>query len=251
MKILDQSLCHLDGLSPMTEISLRNRGIRNTRQLIDQVDTFFSPKHAERLRKSYYRLELARQLDLVDILVNSLPCGHRVRVLGDYYQSALFLDIETTGTQRNAQITCISTYRDGQLNSYVQGRNLDDFLYEWAQAKVVVAFNGKRFDLPHLQKAFNLATLPAQIDLMDEARHYGYNGGLKAIEYQIGFQRKKSVCNDGKAAIHFWEKYHNTNDINALIDLLHYNAEDVRILTVLWRIILKHSLENHEWRQSP
>ena len=154
----------------MAEIYFRNRGIWTSGQLIDQVDSLFSPKHAMRIRKSHARFELARKLGLLDILINSFPCGHRVRVLEDFYNSTLFLDIETTGTHEKSQITCISTFRNGIARTFVNGQNLDDFLYEWQQAQIVVAFNGKRFDFPHLQKTFKFTTTPAQIDLMEEAR---------------------------------------------------------------------------------
>jgi len=244
MKILEQTLCHLNGISPSSEISLRRQGFWSAQQLIIYANNLFTPSHAERLRSSFERWTVAKKLGLVDILVNSLPVGHRVRALADYYEEALFLDIETTGLQRNALVTCIATFQAGKAKSFVRGKNFNDFLYEWTRAKIVVTFNGKRFDIPLLQREFNFTTLPAQIDLMDEARHYGYKGGLKSIEHQINFQRDNNDCSNGLTAIQLWENYQKNNDATALQTLLQYNTDDTRCLTKLWQILLKKSLEN-------
>ena len=245
MLLTDQSLCQLDGLSPNAEVALRNQGIWTARQLAFQADNLFSPLHAARIKESFLRFELFRKLGLVDALVKSFPCGHRVRVLADYLQQAMFLDIESTGTMLNkSHITCISIYRNGVFSSFVRGNNLPDFLQEWAATKLVVTFNGKRFDIPMLLREFRFTTIPAHIDLMEEASHFGYKGGLKSIEKQIGFQRKENVGEDGQTAVYLWHNYKNDNSLDVLDKLLLYNREDVRSLTFLWRIILKCSLEN-------
>ena len=244
MQILDQSLCHLAGISPMAEISLRNKGIWTAQQLVAQVDALFSPRQAAKLRESFAKIELARDLGLLDILVNAMPCGHRVRVLADYIDQAMFLDVETTGLSSHAQIICISTSLNGKATSFVRGRDLEQFLRIWAKAKIVVTFNGKRFDVPLVQRGFSLSTMPAHIDLMDEARHFGYTGGLKTIENQIGFQRKRTSCKNGTDAPILWKSYCDEKNMDALKALVQYNKEDVRVLTLLWRKILKLSLEN-------
>ena len=245
MQILDQSLCQLAGITPMTEIALRSKGIWTTRQLMAQADSLFSPRKAAKLREAFSRIELARKLGLVDILVNAMPCGHRVRVLADYYPQALFIDVETSGiSSESMRITCISTCLNGKTASFVSGQNLECFLNVWAKARIVVTFNGKRFDVPLLQREFDLSTLPAHIDLMDEARHFGYVGGLKAIEARIGFFRKKTMCESGSDAPMLWQRYLKEDDREALDELVKYNQEDVRSLTELWRILLKHSIQN-------
>ena len=182
MRLLDQSLCQLAGISPMAEIALRNKGIWTGRQLVTQAETLFSPRQAAKIREAYSRIELARENGLLDLLVNSMPCGHRVRVLADYLSQALFLDVETTGLSSNAQIVCISTCLNGKISSFVRGRNLEQFLLQWSQAGMLVTFNGKHFDMPLVQREFSLSAVPAHIDLRDEARTFGYVVGLKSIE---------------------------------------------------------------------
>ncbi len=244
MTILDQSLCMLQGVSPECEIRLRRAGVMSCGQLAKEAGRHFSACHAKRIRDSYDEWLTARSNGLVDWVVNHLPIGHRVRALQEYWNDALFYDIETDGTMATSCITCISTLRNGRTRSFWRGHNLVDFLEEWAAAKILVSFNGKRFDTPIVCKAFGLSSIPAQIDLMDEARHYGYRGGLKKIEKQLGFLRKASGCEDGKDAVRLWVEYSKSHSDIPLATLLAYNKEDVAALVVLVRAILRLSLEN-------
>lgn len=244
MTILDQSLCMLQGVSPEAEIRLRRAGVMTCAQLAAEAERYFSAGHARRIRASYEEWQMARAHRLVDWEVNHLPVGHRVRALCEYWDNALFYDIETDGTMAASNITCISTLRNGRTFSFWRGHNLSDFLAEWAAAKILVSFNGKRFDTPVVCKAFGLTSVPAQIDLMNEAAHYGYRGGLKVVEKKFGFVREAKGCSDGKNAIRLWTEYSETESEKALTDLLEYNREDVLALVTLARGVLRLSLEN-------
>ena len=244
MTLLEQSLCMMGGVSPEAECRLRRQGVLTCRQLADDAERFLSKAHAARVRASFSEWKVASANGLVDWMIGHLPSGHRVRALKDYWREALFYDIETDGTRTSTCITCISTLRDGKMCSFWRGHNLEDFLAEWAKARILVSFNGKRFDTPIVCKAFGLATAPAQIDLMDEAAHYGLKGGLKAIEKQIGFIRKTKECSDGRGAIRLWSEYEKSRHEDVLQTLLAYNREDVASLEFLSRHILRLSLEN-------
>ena len=244
MTILDQSLCMLQGVSPEVEIRLRRAGVMSCAQLAADAERYFSVNHAQRIRASYEEWKRARVHGLVDWEVNHLPVGHRVRALQEHWDNALFYDIETDGTMAASNITCISTLRNGRICSFWRGHNLSDFLAEWATAKILVSFNGKRFDTPIVCKAFGLTSVPAQIDLMNEAAHYGYRGGLKVVEKKFGFVRKEEGCTDGKDAIRLWNEYSETHSVKVLSELLEYNQADVMALVTLATGILRLSLEN-------
>lgn len=244
MKLLEQSLCMMSGISPETEIRLRKQGIVSCRQLVGEAERIMSKEHAERVRNSFAEWEIAQSSNLVDWAIGHLPVGHRVRVLSDNWQDAMFYDIETDGTTCGSCITCISTLRDGRLQTFLNGRNLECFLKEWAQAKILVSFNGKRFDTPMVCKTFHLTAPPAQIDLMDEAAKYGYRGGLKKIEKDIGFARKSKWCHGGLDAIRVWHNYQQSQSNKDLDDLVEYNQEDVLSLEFLARHLLRLSIEN-------
>ena len=244
MTLLEQSLCMMKGVSPEAECRLRRQGVLTCHQLACEAERFLSRGHAGRIRAAFAEWEVARVNGLVDWMVGHLPAGHRVRALKDYWHEALFYDIETDGMTTAARITCISTFRNGQAHSFWRGHNLEDFLSEWTKAKILVSFNGKRFDTPIVCKTFGLTTAPTQIDLMGEAAHYGLRGGLKAIERQIGFNRTVADCQDGRGAIRFWEEYDRTHSEKALKALLEYNMEDVMSLEFLARHLLSLSIEN-------
>jgi uncharacterized protein YprB with RNaseH-like and TPR domain len=57
-------------------------------------------------------------------------------------------------------------------------------------------------------------------------------GGLKAVERQIGIERRLKGVN-GWEAIRLWWKYQSDADEEALDRLLEYNKEDVVNLTTL------------------
>ncbi len=244
MNLLDQSLCLLDGVSPEAEIRLRRGGVLTCRQLSREAERYFSASHAKRVRESFMQFETASRLGIASWFVAHLPPGHRVRALRDFANEVVFYDIETDGAGRNAHITCITTCRAKMVRAFVRGRNLGDFLEEWASAKVFVGFNSKRFDTPLVSREFGLADLPAQIDLMDEAAHYGLRGGLKAIEKRIDFSRAEVLCTNGEDAIECWRRFHDDGDANSLKSLLAYNRDDVLSLRHLAHHLLVLSLEN-------
>ena len=244
MTILDQSLCLMDGISPEAEIRLRRRGVLSCRQLADEAERYFSADHAARVRASFEEMSKASSCGLCDWFVNHLPAGHRIRALLPFLRDVTFYDIETDGMSAGARITCITTLRNGRFRSFVQGRNLVDFLDVWESTRILVGFNSKRFDTPAVCREFGLSCIPAQVDIMDEARRFGYRGGLKAIEHETGFTRVVGGCVDGMEAVRLWDKYLHNADDEALEQLLAYNREDVRSLTYLASLLVNLSLEN-------
>ena len=244
MTLLDQSLCLLSGVSPEAEIRLRRGGVLTCRQLAEEAERLFSATHAARVRKSFAQFEVAARLGLAEWFAGRLPAGHRVRALRSFSDDAVYYDIETDGMARGARITCVTTLRSDRLRTFVRGRDLDGFLEEWARAKILVGFNSKRFDTPLVCREFGLAAAPAQIDLMDEAGHYGLRGGLKAIEKRIGFVRSAVPCTDGADAVECWRRFRDNGDDAALATLIAYNRDDVLSLRHLARHLLRLSLEN-------
>lgn len=244
MTLLDQSLCLLSGVSPEAEIRLRRSGILTCRQLAEEAERLFSATHAARIRESFAQFEIAARLGLAEWFSGRLPAGHRVRALRSFSDDAVYYDIETDGMAWGSRITCVTTLRGDRLRTFVRGQDLDQFLEEWAGAKLLVGFNSKRFDTPLVCREFGLAAAPAQIDLMDEAAHYGLRGGLKAIEKRIGFARNAVPCADGADAVECWRRFRDDGDEAALTALIAYNREDVHSLCHLARYLLRLSLEN-------
>ncbi len=240
-RLTEQSLCQIAGITPEQELKMMRSGITSVALLKLHCGEMFPPAHAARIRASIARYEKFRDLELTDGIVNAFPCGHRVRVLCDRFERACFLDIETDERMR---ITCVSTQMNCQSSTFLRGRNLDDFLDVLHKAELVVSFNGKRFDMPIIRRTYGLTEVPAQIDLMEEARHYGFSGGLKKIEDMIGFCRTPSKGMNGVDAINLWNRFLSSGEEGIVEKLMQYNQEDVESLVALYRWLLPLSLEN-------
>lgn len=129
--------------------------------------------------------------------------------------------------------------------------NLQDFLRIWRQTSVLVTFNGTRFDWPVLARAFGLTSLPPHIDLLAEARPFGYTGGLKAIEPALGVHRSAEEAGSGELAVHLWRQFADNGDEGSLVHLLRYNTQDVRSLVVLARELLRRSMDPYPGPRPP
>ena len=107
-----------------------------------------------------------------------------------------------------------------------QGQNLDDFVDDIQQYKVIVSYNGKSFDVPFLEQYFNIRLAQAHIDLRYVLSSLGFRGGLKGCERQMGMDRGDLKDIDGFFAVLLWEEYQRAGDSKALESLLSYNIQD-------------------------
>ena len=142
-------------------------------------------------------------------------------------------------------LTQIRLWWRGAFHTFVRGRNLADFIKVWSRLGVVATFNGARFDLPVIMREFGFTTRPPQIDLMDEARHWGLVGGLKQIERRLGIARTEEESGSGMEAVLLWDEYVRHGDGRALEKLVAYNARDVLSLPRLAHHVLSQSLRNY------
>jgi len=123
-------------------------------------------------------------------------------------------------------ITTIALYDGQKIKTYVNGQNLDDFIEDIEQYKVIVTYNGKSFDIPFIESFFNIRLNQAQIDLRYVLYSLGFRGGLKGVERQLGTDRGDLRDIDGFFAVLLWNEYQKSGDQNALDTLLAYNVQD-------------------------
>ncbi len=223
--MLRNTFCHIPGIGLKTEKKLWEAGINSWKDWRTPCPV---------------RLPAAARLDAVRVLDHSpaaladdptyftkrLAGSETWRIFPHYRQRTAYLDIETTGLDDSAEVTTIALYDGKEVFTYVNGRNLDDFVDDIDNYQVIISYNGKSFDIPFLERYFRIRLNQAQIDLRYVLARLGYKGGLKGCEKQLGLNRGNLDGVDGYFAVLLWQRYQLANDERALETLLAYNIED-------------------------
>jgi hypothetical protein len=223
--MLLHTFCHIPGIGMKTERKLWEAGITSWQHWYSQ---------------SSIRLSAATKLDAAKVLESSLAALENDpsfftgrlsstepwRIFPHYLKRTAYLDIETTGLDDYAEVTTIALYNGTEVFTYINGRNLDDFVEDIQQYQVIISYNGKSFDIPFLERYFRIRLDHAQIDLRYVLARLGYKGGLKGCEKQLGLNRGNLDGVDGYFAVLLWHQYIQKNDERALETLLAYNIED-------------------------
>ena len=152
---------------------------------------------------------------------NLMPQNQCWRLFPEFRRSTVYLDIETTGLDGYFNdITAIALYDGQSIKTYVQRQNLDDFPEDIQKYKVIVSYNGKCFDVPFIERYFNIQLNHAHIDLRYILYSLGFKGGLKGCEIQLGMDRGDLRGIDGYFAVLLWNEYQKNNDQKVLDTLL-------------------------------
>jgi uncharacterized protein YprB with RNaseH-like and TPR domain len=162
------------------------------------------------------------------------PDGEQWRLYENFRDRACFFDIETTGLdQTHDRVTTVSVHRGGETTTLVRGDDLsaETLRAALADAPLLVTFNGKRFDVPFLEESFDVTLDHPHLDLMYPCRRLGLDGGLKAIERDVGIERDRPDIS-GRDAVRLWREHERGRD-GALETLISYNREDAVNLRTL------------------
>ncbi len=159
-----------------------------------------------------------------------LPSSEHWRLYDSFCEQAVFLDIETSGLSVNDGITVIGLYDGKETKTMIRGMSLDfrKLEQELAKYKLIITFNGSSFDLPFISRFARIPDIP-HFDLRFGCKRLGLEGGLKAIEKEVGIKRKNDVVaamNGGDAA-ELWRMYKGSGDQYYLDLLVEYNEEDI------------------------
>ncbi len=178
---------------------------------------------------------------------DKLPAKEHYRLAK--YGRIAYVDIETTGLSKYYdKITMIGIYDGKNPKIYVRGDNLEDAREYLKEFDIVVTFNGKCFDLPFMEHKFKEKYDIIHLDLRYMLKEFGFSGGLKKIERELGVVRDEEVANvDGFEAVRLWRRYER-GDEEALRLLYKYNEEDIVNLKYLleWYFEKKGVLETND-----
>ena len=226
--MLKNTFLHIPGIGPKTERKIWDSGIFAWDEFASENPIHSTPK--KRGLVAGYLQESKQHLisNNPNYFENLLPANLHWRFFPEFRSSAVYLDIETTGLDRHYEsITTIALYDGESIFHYVRDQNLDDFLNDIQGYKVLITYNGKLFDVPFIERYFNIKLDHAHIDLRFILGSLGYKGGLKACEYQLGIDRGDLQGVDGFFAVLLWHEYQRNKNKSALETLLAYNIQDV------------------------
>ena len=227
--MIQETFIHIAGIGYRIEERLWRSGIRTWDDFsaagqLPRIGPRLTRCIEEELERSREALRSGRH----SYFARKLPSREHWRAFDAFRRHALYLDIETTGFSigRHA-VTVVGAYDGKREHSFVQGQNLEELPSAIRRAKLLVTFNGSRFDLPFLRKAFPRIDMDLiHVDVLHPLRRLGFVGGLKAIEADMGISRSEETTGlRGSDAIRLWHAY-EAGDEDALDLLLAYNMED-------------------------
>ena len=239
----ENSFIFIPGVGEKTEKNYWKNGYTHWDHLKDSGK--LSDKKKQHVEKAERNLEVGNSVFFKD----KFPNKSLWRIYENFSSEACFFDIETTGLSKERnKVTTVSFYRNGESKTLVRGKDLteDNLRQEFFESKMLVSFNGKRFDAPFLEHNFNMNIETPHVDLMYPAKRIGLSGGLKKIEKKLQIQRELEDI-DGREAVRLWKKYEKQGNEEALQKLIRYNQYDAENLQDLMDIIVER-LENEVYR---
>jgi uncharacterized protein YprB with RNaseH-like and TPR domain len=228
--MLRHTFCHIPGVGDRLERRLWQAGVTCWEEALRPggVRSILGRLDAQHLRDSLWHYQERQAAWFTD----RLPAAQAWRLYYDFRDACAFVDIETTGMGSTSEITTIALYDGRCVRTYVQGRNLEDFLRDLADYRLLVTYNGKCFDVPFLERTFGRRLGLAHVDLRYVLHSLGLRGGLKSCERQLGMHRPGLEEVDGYVAVLLWHD-HTRGNPRALETLLAYNVQDTVNLETL------------------
>ncbi len=239
-------------LSFQMERALWQRGVRSVRDFLRCDDARLDP-----FKPDLQFFDSSRDLFDLNVFVQILHQKRdRWRLWHEFGADAASFDIETTGLNRQMDIVTSAVLRhDGETFCFVPSiavvdarkvfehdnplnleiRPLDNLPEVFTRVRLLLTYNGARFDIPFLQAKFPSFPEPlVHLDAMYNLRAAGLKGGQKNIEKFLGLTRDESIAAvRGNHAVELWNQYVQSGNLDALRDLITYNATDTLRLPTL------------------
>lgn len=228
---LENTFLGAEGVGPTTEQRLWAEGITRWAD--------FEPGHLGDRRGPHvasHLTEARTRLDTRDVeyFFDRLPDTSHWRVYDNFREDTCFFDIETTGLDRHRHdVTTISFHRAGTTETLVRGRDLtaDRVRDVFADASVLVTYNGGRFDIPFLETTLDITVQTPHLDVMGLCHQLDIYGGMDGAETALDIDRSLPDI-DGEDAVRLWHDARQGVD-GALETLIRYNQEDAKNLRPL------------------
>lgn len=204
-RLLFYSFLQIKGISEQKEHAYWKNGICSLAQLDESFHTQQSLFHEE--SEAALNIRALERGD-IDFFLERLDKKQYYRAAYSFPEDVMFLDIETTGLSTFYHyVTLVGWIVNGKYGYWLQGTDPKLFLDAFQSTKLIVTFNGKRFDCKFLDHTFqtNIFSRKPNLDLMHFCRRFKLTDGQKIIEKKVGFLRPEALEDmDGKEAIALW-----------------------------------------------
>jgi uncharacterized protein YprB with RNaseH-like and TPR domain/predicted nuclease with RNAse H fold/dephospho-CoA kinase len=244
--MLNHTFLHLPGIGSISERRIWKSGVRTwdeyERTQSEQLPLFPGGRRPD--VEALARSREALQHGDIGYFSERLPPAEQYRIALSFPRETIFVDIESTGLSLYYDyITVVGWERNGRFGAWIRGSDNEEMYRAFSEAKVIVTFNGSRFDLPFLRKEFPDLPIPlCHIDLRFFVRRAGVSGGQKAVEERLGIVRELALKGiAGEAAPVLWHRY-RWGDPQSLKLLVAYNHADIDGLKMLMDIAIAESI---------
>jgi len=181
-----------------------------------------------------------RKRERTDVII---PSVLKYELMSGQEKFPAYLDIETTGLSScTSELTIIGIHVENGRDEVVQliGEEIcrSGLMKAMKNVATLYTYNGSRFDLPFIRQKLDIDLTEhcPHTDLMYACWRRNLKGGLKAVERQVGINRKLTDV-DGWVAVQLWYDYKSRGCKHSLNKLLEYNKEDVLNLKKLRAIL--------------
>lgn len=246
--LLRRSFVHIPGIGPVGERKLWSRGIHDWGDLRREAAELFDENRRAAVMRWLDESEQALDARDLKFFSKALPREQLWRLVPGAEERIAYLDIETTGLgyPPKAKSTTVTFYFKGELlQEHDAARKWQLIRRIREEASLLVTYYGEAFDVPFLEREFEMELGLPHLDLCFWLKRLGYRGGLKKVQKAFSsIPERESMDIDGYDAVRLW-RMHGRGVEGALETLLTYNAEDTVVLEPLlveaWNLeVAKH-----------
>lgn len=238
--MIKRSFKFLEGINREFQRKLHSDGINDwddflKAETIEDIDVHLKKRLDKKIREYQNALD---EKDYDYFACHLPPSSHwRLYDTMKKDRTLCFMDIETTGLQFfNDEVTLVGIYDGTYYQALVAGIDLDSESLEKALApfKMIVTYNGMKFDIPFLKYQFpDLKLNKLMFDLSFPAKRHKLGNSLKELEKHFGMARNGDIAGlNGHHIVKMWDKF-QAGDIKSLELLKEHNQSDTSNLNEL------------------
>jgi uncharacterized protein YprB with RNaseH-like and TPR domain len=252
--VITEAFQHCRGIGPARITQLHDAGLRTWHDVLATPESVPGSWRSTLVQVCRQSRQALAERD-IQYFLKVFPAADRWRILAHFFEDATFFDIETTGLEFDATITVVTAWHRGQLRTFVEHENLDDFLDLLDEVQLLVSFNGSSFDVPRVISGFHIPELPCpHLDLRWSCHHRGLSGSLKHIASTLGIRRPADLDDvDGAVAVRLWHDWIASGNRTARDHLVRYCCADVLLLLLVAQQVcdINDMQSNGLWQQLP